>query len=149
MKPNQLWSEKVLQVGPMPAPGQYIGGIAILLQHILENWDLPYTPLFYNTEGAARDFSRRANSIRPTWFGSFAMSWVSVRQVRRERPGLLHYHTSQRWALPEGLGGGVPGQVLLPLPCGGACALGLLRQPAVGALAVVAAAADQVSVALV
>jgi glycosyltransferase involved in cell wall biosynthesis len=99
-KPNE---GTILMVGPMPAPGQYIGGIAVLLSQILRAWDLPYEVDFFNTEREKRDYNKTGKLSL-----SNILRWIRntgglLKVVCRQRPVLLHYHTSQRLALLKDL----------------------------------------------
>jgi glycosyltransferase involved in cell wall biosynthesis len=94
---------KVLMVGPMPPPGQYVGGIGVLLSQILECWDLPYEVAFCNTESIKRDYASTGKlSVRNV--RRFVRNATHLlRTVRRERPCLVHYHTSRHAALLKDL----------------------------------------------
>ncbi len=93
----------VLHVGPLPPPGQYVGGIAVLLSQILQCWDLPYRVAFYNTESVKRDYATTGKLSFQNVRRLVRNAANLLRTVRRERPCLVHYHTSRHAALLKDL----------------------------------------------
>jgi glycosyltransferase involved in cell wall biosynthesis len=94
---------EVLLVGPLPPPGQYVGGIAVLLSQILRCWDLPYKVAFYNTESVKRDYASTGRLSVENLRRLVLNATSLLRTVRRHRPCLVHYHTSRHAALLKDL----------------------------------------------
>lgn len=94
---------KVLMVAPMPTPGTYIGGIAVLLSHLLEHWNLPYEVLTYNTNLGPRDYGS-VNKVNTANIRRFVRNAKGLRALaRRERPDIVHFHTSRHFAMLKDL----------------------------------------------
>jgi glycosyltransferase involved in cell wall biosynthesis len=94
---------KILMVAPMPTPGTYIGGIAVLLSHLIEQWNLPYELVTYNSNVGARDYAS-VNRLNATNVRRFFTNAVGLqRAVRRERPHIVHFHTSRHLAMLKDL----------------------------------------------
>lgn len=103
MSQSQLALQKILMVGPLPARGTYNGGIAVLLSQIRERWSLPCTVTWYNTNTVARDYSA-TNRLNLTNMRRFLRhAFDLMRLVRRERPDIVHFHTSRHLALLKDL----------------------------------------------
>ena len=103
MPGNPQYRPKILMVAPMPTPGTYIGGIAVLLSHLIQQWNLPYELVTYNSNLGPRDYGSvnkfNAANIR-RFFGNAA---GLRRAVRREQPDIVHFHTSRHLALLKDL----------------------------------------------
>jgi len=95
--------KKVLMVGPMPTNGNYIGGIAVILSQILDRWSLPFEVITYNTNTVARDYAstNRLNWANVSKLLRNAKDLIAI--LRRERPGIVHFHTSRHRALLKDL----------------------------------------------
>jgi glycosyltransferase involved in cell wall biosynthesis len=94
---------KILMVAPMPTPGTYIGGIAVLLSRLLECWNLPYEVLTYNTNLGPRDYGS-VNKVNTANIGRFFRNARGLRVVaRREHPFIVHFHTSRHLAMLKDL----------------------------------------------
>src|SRR5690348_7843939 len=94
---------KILMVAPMPTPGTYIGGIAVLLSHLLEHWNLPYDVLTYNTNLGPRDYGS-VNKVNTANIRRFFRNARGLRTIaRRERPDIVHFHTSRHLAMLKDL----------------------------------------------
>lgn len=103
MSQNQLALQRILMVGPLPAQGTYNGGIAVLLSQIRERWSLPCAVTWYNTNTVARDYGA-TNRLNWTNLRRFLRhAFDLMRLVRRERPDIVHFHTSRHLALLKDL----------------------------------------------
>lgn len=90
-------------VAPMPTPGTYIGGIAVLLRHLLDFWNLPYEVLTYNTNVGPRDYGS-VNKVNTANIRRFFRNARGVRTIARlERPSIVHFHTSRHMAMLKDL----------------------------------------------
>jgi glycosyltransferase involved in cell wall biosynthesis len=90
-------------VAPMPTPGTYIGGIAVLLSHLLEHWNLPYDVLTYNTNLGPRDYGS-VNKVNTANIRRFFRNARGLRTIaRREHPDIVHFHTSRHLAMLKDL----------------------------------------------
>jgi glycosyltransferase involved in cell wall biosynthesis len=96
-------SQKILMVGPMPSPGNYVGGIATMLSHCVRSWDLPYEIVTYNTNTVPRQYAsvNRLNITNVRRFFRNALDLVKL--VRSEKPVIVHFHTSRHLALLKDL----------------------------------------------
>lgn len=94
---------RILQVGPVPPSGNYVGGIGTMLRQMLEAWDLPYQVSTFNTDTTRREYGsvNRLNLVNVRRFLGHAVALV--KRVRKERPELVHIHTSRDWALLKDL----------------------------------------------
>jgi glycosyltransferase involved in cell wall biosynthesis len=103
MSRNPQGRPKILMVAPMPTPGTYIGGIAVLLSHLIEHWNLPYELVTYNSNVGARDYAS-VNRLNATNVRRFFTNAAGLRRaVRRERPHIVHFHTSRHLAMLKDL----------------------------------------------
>jgi glycosyltransferase involved in cell wall biosynthesis len=99
MTHHQRHEGKVLMVGPIPQNGNYIGGIGTLISTLLRAWNLARRVAFYNTDSGRRDYGSTGR-INMTNLRLFMRNAVGIaRAARRERPALVHVHTSRHWAL--------------------------------------------------
>src|SRR5215471_16456914 len=103
MPGNSLNRPKILMVAPMPTPGTYIGGIAVLLSNLLEHWNLPCELVTYNSNLGPRDYGC-VNKLNATNIRRFFSNAIGLRRaVRRERPDIVHFHTSRHLAMLKDL----------------------------------------------
>jgi len=90
-------------VAPLPTPRTDIGRIALLLSPLLDHWNLPYELLTYNSNLGPRDYGSvnklNATNIRRFFSNAFGLR----RAVRRERPDIVHFHTSRHLAMLKDL----------------------------------------------
>jgi len=87
----------------MATPVNFTGGITAIISMILESWELPYEALSYNTNASPRTYasSNRFNLGNTKLF--LCNAWALVKMVRRERPDIVHIHTSRHFALLKDL----------------------------------------------
>ena len=94
---------KVLFVGPKSHPGNYIGGITILISLLLRDWNIPYRLSFFNTDIGRRAYGS-SNKLNLTNARRFIQTAAAlIRFSRREKPALVHFHTSRHLALMKDL----------------------------------------------
>jgi glycosyltransferase involved in cell wall biosynthesis len=103
MNDDQRHEGKVLIIGPIPRNGNYIGGIGTLISTLLRAWNLVRPVAFYNTDSGPRDYGSTGR-VNVRNLRRFVLNAVGIaRAVRRERPALVHLHTSRHWALMKDL----------------------------------------------
>lgn len=89
----------LLLVGPLPTEGQYNGGIAMLLQRLIDQWSIPFKLVVYNLNTVPRDYGtvNRINLVNLRRFCQGASGLINA--SRSNRPELSYIHTSRHMAL--------------------------------------------------
>jgi len=84
----------VLVVGPIPRARSYIGGVGTLIRTQLEHWQLPFPVAHLNTELWSREYGTvgkfTLRHLAAFGINSVRLGWAVIRQ----RPRLVHIHSS-------------------------------------------------------